>query len=412
MRAATWFKRVGAIGLVLVLVATMITPAAAQQPEGEGQVEAAQTVHAGFCLNPNSNSNALVGPICPVVGPQTVPSGGVAATELTVADVDNLASVQIAIDYNKDVVRIKDIRPGSLFDGLTPGVDYTIDKSKIGGYAAPLDPVNEPPIPAPGGCGTATGVCWRSYIYITVYNWATPKVPLGGTGSLIRIYWQVQPVAAGDTSIVTFPILSLANKSGSSIWPCLPDTLPAPNVYCKPVPTPLLVANQGPVANLIVGSPTTAGLQFQVALEGGKIPGDDDPNNNFPTPGFVTDVTVVAGVFVDVADPAGVVSIPFAAAYPTVTVSRPGYLSARATNVLPGSDLGLVTLLAGDVTGDNAINIFDLTVAAGSLGAPVGTSTALEMMDFNADGVVTIADLALIAKNYGLTGPRPFGPIP
>ncbi|MCS7259342.1 MAG: dockerin type I domain-containing protein [Anaerolineae bacterium] len=412
MKAAIWFKRTGALGLVLILIALMVTPAAAQQPEGEGQVEAAQTVHAGFCLNPNSNSNGAVGPICPVGVAQTVPSSGVAATELTVADVDNLASVQIAIDYNKDVVRIKDIRPGSLFDGLTPGVDYVIDKSKIGGYAAPLDPVNEPAIPAPGGCGTATGVCWRSYIYITVYNWATPKVPLGGTGSLIRIYWQVQPVAAGSTSIVTFPILSMANKSGSSIWPCLPDTLPLPNVYCKPVPTPLLVANQAPVANLIVGSPTTAGLQFQVALEGGKVPGDDDPNNNFPTPGFVTDVSVVAGVFADVADAAGVVSLPFAAAYPMVTVSRPGYLSARATNVLPGTDLGLVTLLAGDVTGDNNINIFDLTVVAGSLGAPVGTSTALEMMDFNADGVVTIADLALLAKNYGLSGPRPFGPIP
>jgi len=414
MKVSTWFKRLGAIGLVLVLIAMIAVPAAAQEPEAEGEVEAAQTVHAGFCLNPNSNSNAAVGPTCPAVFPpvaQIVPSGGVAATELTVADVDNLASVQIAIDYNKDVVRIRDIRPGSLFDGLTPGVDYVIDKSKIGGYAAPLDPINEPAIPAPGYCGVGS-TCWRSYVYITVYNWGTPKVPLGGTGSLIRIYWQVQSAPAGADSIVTFPILSLANKSGSSIWPCLPDTLPNPNVYCKPVPMPLLFANQAPVANLQVGSPTTAGLQFQVALEGGKVPGDDDPNNNFPTPGFFTDVSVVAGVFVDVADPAGIVSIPFSAAYPTVTVSRPGYLSARATNILPGTYLGLVTLLAGDVTGDNAINIFDLTVVAGSLGAPVGTSTALEMMDFNGDSAVTIADLALIAKNYGLTGPRPFGPVP
>ena len=81
-------------------------------------------------------------------------------------------------------------------------------------------------------------------------------------------------------------------------------------------------------------------------------------------------------------------------------------------NVLPGNNLGLVTLMAGDVTGDNAVNIFDLTVVAGSLNAPVGTSTALELMDFNGDGVVTIADLALIAKNYGLTGPRPITIIP
>jgi hypothetical protein len=72
----------------------------------------------------------------------------------------------------------------------------------------------------------------------------------------------------------------------------------------------------------------------------------------------------------------------------------------------------MVTLLAGDVTGDNVVNIFDLTVTAGSLGSPVGTNTTLELMDFNGDGVVTIADLALIAKNYNMSGPRPITVIP
>jgi hypothetical protein len=390
--------RIGAVVLALVLVAVAVMPAAAQEPGGD--VGAAQSVHAGFCVNPNSNS--VAGPACLAGVPQVVPSGGTASTEVTVADVDNLGSVQIAIDYNSNVVRIKDIRPGSLFDGLTMGVDYTIDKSKIGGFGAPLDPINEPALPPAGGCGLGS-VCWRSYIYITVYNWATNKVPLNGNGSLIRIYWQVQPAAAGDTSITTFPILSMANKSGSSLWPCLPGTAP----YCAPLRMPVLVANVAPDVNLVVGSPSVAGLQFQVALEGGKIPGDDDPNTNFPTPGWFTDVSVVAGVFVDVADAAGNINIPYSASYPTVTVSRPGFLTARATNALPGDDLGMVTLVAGDVTGDNAVNIFDLTVTAGSLGAPVGTSTALEMMDFNGDGTVTIADLALIAKNYNMSGPRP-----
>jgi hypothetical protein len=334
-------KRVMAVVLALVLVAMAVLPAAAQEPEGD--VQAAQTIHAGFCVNPNSNTVAAA-PNCPVTGVnQIVPSGGVASTEVTVSDVDNLGSVQIALDYDSSIVRIKDIRPGSLFDGLTMGVDYTIDKSKIGGFAAPLDPVNEPAIP--GACGTGTGPCWRSYVFITIYNWNTSKVPLGGNGSLIRIYWQVQPVAATLTSTVTFPILSLANKSGSSLWPCFPNA-PLPNPYCGPAPVPPIVAS-APAGVLQVGSPSTAGLQFQVALEGGKVPGDDDPNNNFPTPGFFTDVTVVAGVFVDVADAAGNIVIPFAASYPTVTVSRPGYLTARATNVLPGADLGMVTLRGG-----------------------------------------------------------------
>jgi hypothetical protein len=401
------FKSVAGVMLALVLVAVAaVVPAAAQEPGAD--VGAAQSFHAGFCVNPNSNS--VAGPACPAGAPQVVPSGGIASTEVTVRDVDNLGSIQIALDYNADVARIKDIHPGSIFDGLTQGVDYTIDKSKIGGFAAPLNPA-EPAIGSVAACG---GTCWRSYIFITIYNWATPKVPLSGNGSLIKIYWQVQPAPFGATSRVTFPILSMANKSGSSIWPCYPDTTPLPNPWCGPVSVPILAAPAAPDVNLLVGSPIVAGLQFQTALEGGKQPGDDDPNCNFPSPNplnplvlCMTDVTVVAGVFVDVADALGTVTIPYSPSYPTVTASRPGYLNARATNVLPGDDLGMVTLTAGDITGDNVVNIFDLTVVAGSLGAPVGTSTALEMMDFNADGVITIADLAIVAKNFGLQGPTP-----
>ncbi len=407
------FGKLGSVRFVLLallLVTLSALPAAAQGPGDEGgDVGAAQSLHAGFCVNPNSNS--VAGPACPAGTPQTVPSSGTAVTEVTVSAVDNLASVMIAFDYNSDVVRVKDVLPGSLFTNLTPGVDYTMDRGKIGGYGAPIDPVNEPAMPGPGGCGV-NSTCWRSYVSITIFNFSSHKIPLSGNGSLIKIYWNVRPAAFGDDSIVTFPILSLADKSGSTIWPCLPSDGVNPNPYCGPMPIAFLPLNVAPDANLVVGSPSTAGLTFQVALEGGKQPGDDDPNTNFPTPEYFTDVTVVAGPFVDVADQFGNIVIPYSTAYPLVTVSRPGYLTAQAVNVRPHDDLGLVTLLAGDVTGDDVVNIFDLTVTAGSLNAPVGNSTALEIMDFNGDGVITIADLALIAKNYNMAGPRPMIVIP
>ena len=403
MKRVDWFKQSGYMLLALMLIAVLVVPVAAQEPGDQGgDVGAAQSLHAGFCVNPNSNS--IAGPACPAGVPQTVPSGGSAATEVTISALDSLASLTIAFDYNSDVVRVSDVRAGSLFAGLTEGVDYIVDRSKIAGYAAPLDPVNEPVIPAPGGCGVGS-TCWRSYISITIYKYGSMNVPITGNGSLIKIYWDVQAAPVGANSIVTFPILSLADKSGSSIWPCLPSA-GIPNPYCGPMPIAFLPLNVAPDANLVAGSPSAAGLSFQVALEGGKAPGNDIPTDN------VIDVAVTAGVFVDVADAAGNISIPYAAAYPQVTATRPGYLSARAANVLPGDNLGLVTLMAGDVTGDNVVNIFDLTVVAGSLNAPVGTSTALELMDFNGDGVVTIADLALIAKNYGLSGPRPITIIP
>ena len=410
MKFVSRFGSMRYIVIALILVAVSVVPVAAQGPGDEGgDVGAAQSLHAGFCVNPNSNS--VAGPACPAGAPQVVPSGGKATTEVTVSAVDNMASVMIAFDYNSDVVRVKDVQPGSLFNNLTLGVDYVIDKSKISGYAAPLDPINEPAMPGAGGCGVGS-TCWRSYISITIFNYATFKMPITGNGSLIKINWDVQNAAFGADSIVTFPILSMADKGGSTIWPCLPSDGVNPNPYCGPMPIAFLPLNVAPDANLVVGSPSTAGLNFQVALEGGKSPGDDDPNINFPTPQYTTDVTVVAGVFADVADAAGNILIPYATAYPLVTVSRPGYLTAQAVNVHPGNDLGLVTLLAGDVTGDNVVNIFDLTVTAGSLNAPVGNSTALEMMDFNGDGVITIADLALIAKNYNMAGPRPIAIMP
>lgn len=407
MKRVDWFKQSGYVLLALMLIVVLVVPAAAQEPEDQGgDVSAAQSLHAGFCVNPNSNSVGSLAPVCPTGPNQIVPSGGTATTELTVAALDGLASVNVAFDYNSDVIRVKDVRAGSIFAGLTEGVDYIVDRSKIAGYAAPLNP-GEPAIPAV--CGTGAGpTCWRSYMGITIYNYGNLNVPIGGNGSLLKIYWDVQTAPITATSVVSFPIISLADKSGSTIWPCEPFSLPNP--YCGPPPIAYSPVTAAPNANLRVGNPSAAGLDFQVALEGGKVPGDGNPNTSFP--GGVTDVAVTAGVFVDVADAMGNISIPYAGGYPLVTVTRPGYLSAQAANVLPGNNLGLVTLMAGDVTGDNVVNIFDLTVVAGSLNAPVLTSTALELMDFNADSVITIADLALIAKNYGLSGPRPITIIP
>jgi len=407
MKHVRWFKHARFVLLALLVVAFVAWPAAAQEPGKQGDVEAAQSLHAGFCLNPNSNGIATPG--CPAGPAQTVPSGGTATTEVTTGAVDNLASVTIAFDYNKDVVQVRDIRAGSLFEGLTEGVDYRVDKTKIGGYAAPFE-ATEPPIPGAGGCGIGSITCWRSYVSIAIFNLANPQIPSHGNGSLVKIYWQVQASPAITDSTVTFPILSMADSSGSSLWPCLPSdpTATTETVFCKPLPvTPLAGNNVAPTAHLAVGAPSSAGLMFQVSLEGGKVPGNGNPAITWPP-----NTTATAGVFVAVADALGNIAVPFAAAYPSVSVSRPGYLSARAANVLPGQDLGLVTLKAGDVTGDNVVNIFDLTVVAGSLGSPVGNNPSVELMDFNGDQVITIADLALVAKNYGLSGPTTILAVP
>ncbi len=84
----------------------------------------------------------------------------------------------------------------------------------------------------------------------------------------------------------------------------------------------------------------------------------------------------------------------------SITVNFPGFLSGEALNLqdLP-VDLGTLTLLAGDVNGDDIIDIFDLAYMA------IHYRTDNPTADLNADGIVNIVDLALAASNYRQRGP-------
>ena len=59
--------------------------------------------------------------------------------------------------------------------------------------------------------------------------------------------------------------------------------------------------------------------------------------------------------------------------------------------------------LAGDVNGDNSVNIFDLVIAAGQFGQ---TGSGL-MGDVNSDSSVNIFDLVMVAGNFGKTAAAP-----
>jgi hypothetical protein len=88
----------------------------------------------------------------------------------------------------------------------------------------------------------------------------------------------------------------------------------------------------------------------------------------------------------------------------TVAASATGYLTAkgnRPVKLTVGSevDLGQVTLLGGDVNGDDQIDIRDLSYVAYHLGETDAQS------DVNGDGQVDILDLTLIAGNFGTKGP-------
>lgn len=85
-----------------------------------------------------------------------------------------------------------------------------------------------------------------------------------------------------------------------------------------------------------------------------------------------------------------------------VGLSHRGYLDVDATmKALPDAvnDVGQVPLIAGDVNGDDLIDILDLAY----LGYRFGSSDA--SADLTGDGAVDILDLSLMGANYGQRGP-------
>jgi hypothetical protein len=86
----------------------------------------------------------------------------------------------------------------------------------------------------------------------------------------------------------------------------------------------------------------------------------------------------------------------------SVSAKYAGYLTALANipaNTTGQVSVGRITLLAGDINGDDIINIFDLSAMSTKFNSDDVTT------DANGDGVVNIFDLSLAATNYGQRGP-------
>jgi hypothetical protein len=147
------------------------------------------------------------------------------------------------------------------------------------------------------------------------------------------------------------------------------------------------------LAVLIVdnAAPPTAGdIEGTVFLEGrsGNILAGTTITGE---PGLSPVSTDANGIFLLTAAPAG--------AY-TLTAVQPGFLPATCAGVTPqeaGTRLNPVTLLAGDINGDAAVDIADAVALSAAFEQPGSAQIA----DFNLDGRVDILDLILMAANFG-----------
>lgn len=99
----------------------------------------------------------------------------------------------------------------------------------------------------------------------------------------------------------------------------------------------------------------------------------------------------------------GTFSLSAAAGTYTIRATASGYLSAQGTVTLTSGNNAtkpVVTLLAGDIDGNNVIDQFD----AMTIGMSYNTSTPAAA-DLNNDNVINVLDLELLAQNYRDTGP-------
>ncbi len=119
--------------------------------------------------------------------------------------------------------------------------------------------------------------------------------------------------------------------------------------------------------------------------------------------------TVIATANPDVS---GVFSISAPPGTYTLSAEASGYLKAENTAVVvvasEVTDMVAIALLAGDISGDAGLPDGKVDqLDAMSIGMNYNLATP-EIADLNADGIINVLDLELIADNYLATGPLPW----
>ncbi len=95
-----------------------------------------------------------------------------------------------------------------------------------------------------------------------------------------------------------------------------------------------------------------------------------------------------------------------------LTAHMPGYLPATLDHLSVSAsgkvslDAHPVTLLAGDLNGDQRVNVFDMAIVV----AESRDAQASQRADLNADGSVNLLDLVLVSGNYGEVAPLRWSP--
>lgn len=211
------------------------------------------------------------------------------------------------------------------------------------------------------------------------------------------------PVASPTATSLT-PVGSPTATSLTPVASETPSSTPVVSptaTSLTPSETPIFTATSTPVETATPSStPVASATLTATPLPDGSVSGHvvaakpvtvglSDGSNN-----LVTSVTAGNDGSFSLSAPAGTY---------TIRATASGYLSAEGPVTLTSGNNATkptVTLLAGDIDGNNVIDQFD----AMTIGMSYNTSTPAAA-DLNNDNVINVLDLELLAQNYRETGP-------
>jgi len=265
--------------------------------------------------------------------------GVTGTTTVEVVDITNLYGLDIELSYNPSVADVVDADPNT-----------TGTQVELGDF---FDGTNFSVVQNQAENGVIKLVATRQ----------SPATGFTGTGSLINITWEGQTTG---TTPVTLDQVKLSDPNGQAISATRQD------------------------GEIIVKSGV---------IVKGRVDLQSRENDS--------GVVVKAGDVETRTDAEGQFTMPMDSDNYNLTLTIPGYLDGQAEGQIPADaqemDLGEITLLGGDVTNDQEIDIFDLAL----IGSRYGSDDPVA--DINGDGLVDIFDLSLAASNYGQRGPRIMG---
>jgi murein DD-endopeptidase MepM/ murein hydrolase activator NlpD len=156
------------------------------------------------------------------------------------------------------------------------------------------------------------------------------------------------------------------------------------------------VASSTPTSSTPVGSPTPTSIPGTSGIIMGQVLASKPVTVSLfdATNTLVTSVTANAN---------GTFSLSVPTGNYTVRATASGFLSAQGSVTLTGGSTNTmpsITLLAGDIDGNNVIDQLD----AMTIGMNYNT-TVPAAADLNDDGIINVLDLELLASNYRKTGP-------